>query len=94
MAKAKRKQYISKGQRRNSKLHKPAPKLVSGNFNTAIREAFLAADFPDRIRFSRLGQLVIHSATRIPKLSADLAKGWSTKLSFRTFQKLQADGIL
>lgn len=86
--------YTSKGQRRNCKLHKPAPKLVSGNFNTAIREAFLSAEFTDKIRFSRLGAIVIKAAQVEPKLTQEQAKGWSTKLSFRTFKSLESQGIL
>lgn len=73
---------------------KPVAKGVSGNFNTAIREAFLATDFPDSVRFSRLGAIVIRAAQNVPKLTPEQTKGWSSKLSFRTFKKLQSEGVL
>lgn len=93
--KARRANIVSKGKRISChKNHKPATKAIEGNLNTAMREAFLSTSFPDSIRFSRLGAIVIKAAQNIPKLTADQQRGWSTKLSFRTFKELQADGVL
>ena len=94
MAQAKRAKYTSKGQRRNSKLHKPAAKEMTGNMNNAIREAFLSTNFPDGVRFSRLGAIVIKAASVAPKLTHEQQKGWSAHLSFKTFKVLQEQGVM
>jgi hypothetical protein len=94
MAQAKRAKYTSKGQRRNSKLHKPAPKAQVGNTNNAMREAFLNTDFPDGVRFSRLGAIIIRQASHEPKLTPEQQKGWSANLSFKTYQALKAKGVM
>lgn len=73
---------------------KPAAKGVSGNLNTAIREAFLNTKITETMQFSRLGNIVIKAAQNEPRLSEDQKRGWSTKLSFRTFKALQAQGVL
>lgn len=94
MAQAKRAKYTSKGQRRNSKLHKPAVKEMTGNMNNAMREAFLNTDFPDNVHFSRLGAIIIKAVTVEPKLTHEQKKGWSAHLSFKTFKALQDQGVM
>lgn len=94
MAQAKRKQYVSKGQRRNSRLAAAIIKPIVGNLNTAIREAFLSTKLTDTVRFSRLGNICIKAVQHEPKLTREQEKGWSTNLSFRTFKSLQAQGVL
>lgn len=94
MAQAKRAKYTSKGQRRNSNLHKPAAKAITGNLNTAMREAFLNTDFPAGVRFSRLGAIVIKAASVEPRLTQEQKKGWSAHLSFKTFKSLKNRGVM
>ena len=72
---------------------KPAAKGAAGNFNTAITEAFLSAEITEKIQFSRLVNIVISAAMRNQR-PGHKDKGWSTKLSFRTFKALQAQGVL
>ena len=84
---------LSKGQRNSGgRVHRPAANQVEGDLNNQIRNAFLDTDFPDSIRFSRLGNLVIKSVQQEQRLTADQRKGHSYNLSFRTFKTLQAQG--
>lgn len=94
MAKAKRTKYISKGQRKNSKLKAAAPKPQVGNDNNAMREAFMVAPLTDSVRFSRMGNAIIKAAQAPVKRSAEAIRGWSAKLSFRTYKALQDAGVL
>jgi hypothetical protein len=94
MAKASRAKYISKGQRRNSKLVKRHAAPIGGSTDNAMRTAFLSTSFPDAVRFSRMGSAIIKAAQNAPKLTHDQAKGWSAHLSFRTFKDLQAQGVM
>lgn len=73
---------------------KPRAKIIMGSLDNAMREAFLSTHITETIQFSRLGNIVIKAALHPPKLTHEQAKGWSTKLSFRTFKALEAQGIL
>jgi hypothetical protein len=73
---------------------KHAIKPVGGSTDNAMRTAFLSAQFPDSVRFSRLGSAIIKVAQVAPKLTHDQQRGWSTALSFRTFKALQDQGVL
>ena len=73
---------------------RPGSKPQVGNHNNAMRESFMETNMPDRIRFSRMGNAIIKAAQQPLKLTADQVKGWSTKLSFRTFKALQEQGVL
>lgn len=73
---------------------KHAIKAVGGSTDNAMRSAFMSADFPDSVRFSRLGSTIIKVAQVAPKLTHDQQRGWSTALSFRTFKALQDQGVL
>lgn len=94
MAKAKRPQYTSKGQRKNSKLKAAAPKPQVGNNNNTLREAFMNAKLSESVQYSYLGSAIIRAASKEVKRSADAVRGWSANLSFRTFKALQNQGIL
>jgi hypothetical protein len=98
MAQAKRKQYVSKGQRQNSRLvHRPA-KPVEGSQDNAMTCAMLGAKLTDNVRFSRLGAIIIKEVGKHvqhpPKQTHDQKRGWSAHLSFRTFKELQAQGVM
>lgn len=87
--------HVSKGQRRSGGAIKAAIiKPVDGNLNTAMREAFLATELTDSVRYSRLGNLCIKAVQHEPKITREQEKGYSTSLSFRTFKALQAQGVL
>lgn len=95
MAKHKAGKSVSKGLRiscHGNKRH--ACKPVGGNMNNAMREAMLNTNFSDSVRYSRLGAIMIRTLQAPVKLSQEQAKGWSTKLSFRTFKALQEQGVL
>lgn len=87
--------FVSKGSRNScNKLVKKPAITVGGSMYNAMREAFLNTAFPDAVRYSKLGQDIINAVQREPKLTADQQRGWSTKLSFRTFHQLKNAGIL
>ncbi len=94
MAKAKRTKYISKGQRKNSKLKAAAPKPQVGNDNNAMRQAFLDTPFTDSVRFSRMGAIIIRAVQATVKRTPVQVRGWSANLSFRTYKALQTAGVL
>jgi hypothetical protein len=94
MAKAKRTKYVSKGQRKNSKLKAAAPKPQVGDDHNAIKSAFLAAQINDSIRFSYMGNAIIKAVQAPVKRSADAIRGWSASLSFKTHKALKEQGIL
>lgn len=95
MAKHRVGKTVSAGKRAScNKLRAAAPKPQVGNNNNAIREAFMVAPLSDSVRFSRMGSAIIKAAQAPVKQTAEAIKGWSTKLSFRTFNALKAQGIL
>jgi hypothetical protein len=59
---------------------------------TAIRQAFATARFSNP---TPLAEQVLQSLARTkPKLSRDAQRGWSTQLSFRTYNALKNQGVL
>lgn len=82
--------HISKGLRTSCKGNvKQAPKELGGSTDNAIRNAFMSAKLTDNVRFSRMGNAIIKAAQAPVKRSADAIRGWSAKLSFRTFNALK-----
>ena len=87
--------HISKGQRTSCKgLVKQPAKPQVGNDNNAIRQAFLDTKFTDSVRYSRMGNAIIKAVQVPAKRTAEQIKGWSAKLSFRTFKALQDAGVM
>ena len=66
--------------------------------NTTMREAFLDIKVPLRAAngplFSPLLKRIEKLAMRGSGVKRPDTKGWSAKLSYRTAQKLKADGII
>jgi hypothetical protein len=95
MAKHTKGKKISLGNQRSCrKLAKQPGKAQVGNDNNAIREAFMNTPMTDSVRFSRMGAIIIRAAQTPVKRTADAIKGWSAKLSFRTFNALKEQGVL
>lgn len=95
MAKHQKGKTVSAGKRIScNKLQAVAPKAQVGNQDNAIKGAFLNAKLTDNVRFSRLGAILIKAIQAPVKQTAEQARGWSAKLSFRTFKALQDQGVL
>ena len=59
---------------------------------TTIRNAFTNAFCTGEL--SPLHLLVAEALKRKPRLSRDQQRGWSTKISFRTYNSLKNQGVL
>lgn len=95
MAKHKPGKKLSKGQRKSChKLAAQPHKAHVGNDNNAVKEAFLSAEFSDSVRFSAMGAAIIKAVQAPIRRTVEQARGWSAKLSFRTFKQLQEQGIM
>lgn len=95
MAKHQKNKQVSKGLRTSCKGNVKQPaKAVAGNDNNAIREAFMSAKLTDSVRFSRMGSAIIKAAQNPVKRSAEAIRGWSAKLSFKTYNALKEQGVL
>lgn len=94
MAKAKRAKYVSKGQRRNSRIHKKHERAVVGNLNNAMREAMGNAQVSASVVGSSLASICINALMKPVKLTQEQQRGWSAHLSFKTYQQLKEQGIL
>jgi hypothetical protein len=88
--------FVSKGLRSSGGklLKRPQDKPNTGNDNNAIREAFMTAKLTDNVRFSRMGSAIIKAAQNPVKRSAEAIRGWSAKLSFKTYNALKEQGVL
>jgi hypothetical protein len=66
--------------------------------NTSMREAFLAIKVPLRAAFSPLFSPLLKRIEKMALRGSGVKrpdpKGWSAKLSYRTAQKLKADGFI
>lgn len=62
--------------------------------NTTMREAFLKMPFTPAALSSKVGKLIVKASLRGAGIKRSDSKGWSAKLSYRTAQKLKADGII
>lgn len=86
---------VSKGIRTScNKLVKQPAKPQVGNNNNAMREAMLSTKFTDSVRYSRMGNTIINVLQAPVKRTADEIKGWTAKLSFKTFKQLKEQGIV
>jgi hypothetical protein len=61
---------------------------------TAIRQAFLKAFFTSEAAIPNLLGLVERSLQHAPKPSRDTQRGWSTNITFRTYNALKNQGVL
>lgn len=59
--------------------------------NNAMREAFIR--LPGSVASTKVGRAIVKSILNGSGVKKD-PKGWSTNLSFRTYTKLKADGIV
>lgn len=97
MAKAKRAKYVSKGQRRNSRIHKPHARAITGSLDNVMRTAFSNAQvLGDHTNgaYRDLVDTCVHALKKPQRLSDDAKRGWSAHLSFRTYNELKAQGIM
>lgn len=95
MAKHVKGKAVSKGERISCKGNvKAAPKQMTGNDNLVVKEAFLGAKFPASLAGSSLGAAIIKAAQAPVRKTQEQARGWSAKLSFRTFKALQEQGVM
>lgn len=64
--------------------------------NTQMANAFRNAQVSNSVIGSKLVDHVISAITNADKRkpSADEQRGWSAKLSFRTYNQLKADGVM
>lgn len=61
--------------------------------NTVMREAFMRMQF----KTSHMDSPALQAIIKVGQTKAGVRredKGWSTNLSFRTYSKLKADGVL
>lgn len=61
---------------------------------TAIRNAFANSLRFTGKRCTAVESLIVTALGRSPRLSRDQQRGWSTKISFRTYNSLKNQGIL
>lgn len=59
---------------------------------TAIREALYTA--LSHAKFTPLAGVVAGSLSKAPKPSRDSQRGWSTNITFRTYNALKNQGVL
>lgn len=70
-----------------NRFHKPFS-------NSIIRHAFANASVSPRLVGSKLVQDCVNAMVAKHKETEDEKRGWSTNLSFRTYQELKAQGVL
>lgn len=88
--------FVSKGQRVSCYGNvKHAPRAVGGDMDNAMRSAFRNAKL-DTNNFNIRGLVVmcVDAITKPVRLTDDQKRGWSAKLSFKTYNELKAQEIM